>query len=34
MNSNNQLIYKGFGIPKGAILEPDPGKGTRNGEYM
>ena len=33
MDSNNQLIYKGFDIPEGAIIEPNPGKGKRNGEY-
>ena len=33
MDSNNQLIYKGFDIPEGAVIEPDPGTGTRNGEY-
>ena len=33
MNSNNKLIYKGFDIPEGAIIEPNPGKGKRNGEY-
>ena len=33
MDSNNQLIYKGFDIPEGAIIEPNPGKGKLNGEY-
>ena len=33
MDSDNQLIYKGFDIPEGAIIEPNPGKGKRNGEY-